>query len=107
MSDKARVLQLDDLIERASQGIVSKTVHESAEARTVLFTFDAGQQLTEHRASRPAVIHVLEGAGAIGLGANVHDARAGTWIFMPADLPHTIRATEPLMMLLTLLGPAE
>jgi quercetin dioxygenase-like cupin family protein len=39
----------------------------------------------------------------IGVGAELIDARAGTWLHLPADTPHSVQATTPLTMLLTLL----
>jgi quercetin dioxygenase-like cupin family protein len=99
-----QVVQLEELAERASAGIVSKAVHEGPEARVVLFTFDAGQELTEHRASRAATIQVLDGTGEFTLGTEVAAVRPGSWIYLPPELPHALRATMPLTMLLTLLG---
>jgi quercetin dioxygenase-like cupin family protein len=84
-------------------GILSRTLHNDERLRVVLFAFSKGQQLTEHTASVPAVLHVLEGEAALKLGADTQEARAGTWVYMPAKLPHGIEAKTPLILLLLML----
>lgn len=103
MPGQTRVVHLPDLTERATGGIVSKVVHQGPDIRVVLMTFDAGQELTDHQAPRPAVIHILDGAGQVALADQEVAVRAGSWIRMPADLPHAVRAEEPMTLLLTLL----
>jgi quercetin dioxygenase-like cupin family protein len=69
----------------------------------ILFTFDAGQQLSEHTASVPAIIHLLEGEAEVQLGERRIDGRRSFWAYVPANLPHAIRAKTRLVMLLTML----
>lgn len=89
-------------------GIHSQTVHADAGVRVVLFGFAAGEELTEHTASRPATIQVLSGAFDLTLGGERVDAPAGTWVHMSAGLRHALRAREPSRMLLTLVpAPAD
>ncbi|MEX1108699.1 MAG: cupin domain-containing protein, partial [Dongiaceae bacterium] len=73
----------------------------------MLFTFDAGQELTEHRASRAAILHVIEGNATITLGGTAHVVAPGGWVYMPRDLVHAVRANTKLALLLTLLGSAR
>ncbi len=54
------VADLHEMIEVADQGIVSKTVVENVHHKLVHFTFAPGQELSEHTASVPAAIQVLE-----------------------------------------------
>ena len=84
-------------------GILSRTLHNDERLRVVLFAFSKGQQLSEHSASVPAVLHVLEGEAGLKLGPDVLEARAGTWVHMPANLPHGIEARTPLILLLQML----
>ncbi len=37
------------------------------------------------------------------LGDDQHEAKAGTWVHMPAGLRHSIQAKTPVVMLLLLL----
>ena len=68
-----------------------------------LFGFAAGQELSEHTASTPAIMHFLRGEAHVTLGHEDTSAKAGTWIHMTAQLPHSIRANTPMVMLLLLL----
>ncbi len=57
------VVDLDGMVEVADRGIVSKAIVENAHHKIVHFTLAQGQELSEHTASVPAVIHVLGGQG--------------------------------------------
>ncbi len=92
--------------EFAESGIVSKTLVDEKFTKVVLFGFAAGQSLSEHTASMPAVIHILSGKGRVLLGEEWHDAGPGSWFFMTPGLNHAIDAEENLAMLLTLYRPA-
>jgi len=96
---------LPDLAEQEipDDGILSRTIHEDDNCKAVLFAFSAGQELSEHTASKPAVLHFLKGEARLGLGGDVEQARAGTWVHMPAQLKHSIVAKTPMLMLLLLL----
>jgi quercetin dioxygenase-like cupin family protein len=72
-----------------------------------LFGFGAGQELSQHTASMPAIMHFLRGEADVGLGADTVAAAAGTWIHMPAELPHSVHAKTPVVMLLTLLKQSK
>jgi len=100
--DRPAVFDLIALAELAEGGIVSKTLVENGHHKLVHFTFAPGQELSEHTASVPAVIHVLAGAGAVRLGAEEHQARPGSLYYVPAGLPHAVHADDELVCLLTM-----
>ena len=83
--------------------IVSRTVSTGPGLRVTLFGFAAGQELTEHSASHPAILHFLRGQGSLTTGGRTGLATPGTWIQMPANTPHSIRAEQDLVMLLLML----
>ncbi len=83
--------------------IVSRTVFTGDKVKAVLFAFAAGQELSEHTASVPAIIHILKGEARLTLGADSMEAAEGTWAHMPAQLPHSVFAKTPLVMLLLML----
>lgn len=89
--------------EPPARGILSRTIHADDRLKAVLFGFAAGEELSEHTAAVPAVLHVIRGEATVTLGADRHEAAAGTWVHMPAKLPHGIHARTPLVMLLLLL----
>jgi len=101
-ASKALAADLAGMIQFAERGIVSKTIHDSAALKLVLFCFEPGQMLSEHSAPFEAVIHVLEGNAEVKLGGEVHDARPGALYVMPAGLQHAIRARERFVFLLTM-----
>jgi quercetin dioxygenase-like cupin family protein len=84
-------------------GTLSRTIYQDEQLKAVLFNFSTGQELSEHTASMPAIMHFLEGEADVKLGSDDVTAQAGTWVHMPAQLPHSIRAKTPLAMLLLLL----
>lgn len=107
-------LHVPDLLgcfEHQPDSIVSRTLHHDAHSKVVLFGFAAGQELSEHTATVPAVMHFLSGEAEVSLGTDRVSAKAGSWIRMPAKLPHAIVAKSPVTMLLTLFrsasGPAD
>ena len=89
--------------EPPAQGILSRTIHNDEQLKAVVFGFDQGQELTEHTASKPALLQIIRGEAALTLGDDTIEAQAGTWIHMPAGLRHAVRARTPVVMLLVLL----
>ncbi|HQR05519.1 MAG TPA: cupin domain-containing protein [Gemmatales bacterium] len=94
---------LDVEIEPPVNGILSHTIYQDERLKAVLFGFAAGQELSEHTASTPAIIHFLKGNADVVLGQDKVTASVGTWIHMPVRLPHSILAQTPVCMLLLLL----
>ena len=85
------------------RGIHSQTLYDGPDLRLVLFAFAPGEELSEHTAARPAVVHVLDGEGDAVVGGDAHPIASGTWFRMPAGMPHSIRARTPLRVALYLL----
>jgi quercetin dioxygenase-like cupin family protein len=95
-----------DLIAEAAPpkgGILSRTLFADDQLKLVLFAFDAGQELSEHTAARPVIVQILAGTGTLAVGADLYEARPGTWLHMAARTPHSLRAETPMVMLLTIL----
>jgi quercetin dioxygenase-like cupin family protein len=83
--------------------IVSRTFYGDDGVKGILFGFAAGQELSEHTAARPAILHFLSGEADLTLGEERLTAEPGTWIHMEARLPHSVLAQTPVVMLLLLL----
>ncbi len=89
-----------------ADGILSRTILDNPSVRFVLFYFAAGQELSEHTAAFPAVIHVLAGEARLELGGDVKAAHPGSIAYMTVGLRHAIFAQTPVIMLLQLIkGP--
>lgn len=97
ISDLAKEVQPPD------KGILSRTLFNDDRLKVVTFGFAQGEELSEHTASMPAVLHFLLGEATVPLGDDRHEARPGTWVHMPANLKHSIKARMPVVMLLVLL----
>jgi len=95
---------IEEMVEFARGGIVSKTIVEGEGMRFLLFCMEAGQELSEHTASVPAAIYVVKGKARVRLGEAQHEAAAGWFGYLPAQLPHAIRAQENLTFLLVMGG---
>ncbi len=93
----------DQLTEIPADSILSRTLFGDEQVKAVLFTFAPGQELSDHAASTPAILHILQGQARLTLGEHVEDAGPGTWVHMPAHLNHALVAKSPLVMLLLLL----
>lgn len=84
-------------------GTISRTIYQDEHVKAVLFGFAPGQELSEHTAAVPAVLHFVSGEATLTLGAEHLEARANSWVHMPAQLPHSVSARTPVVMLLLLL----
>jgi len=107
MSDSQSYVWFEDVaggVEIPDDGTLSRVLFRDDLCRVLLFAFDQGQTLTEHTAAVPAVVQVISGRLEVGLGDETVDARPGSWLHMPAHLPHSVEALEPSVMLLTMLG---
>jgi len=95
---------LKQLPEIPPDTIVSRTYYDDGQVKAILFGFAAGQELSEHTASRPAILHFLKGEAGLVLDGDPQQAVAGTWIYMQPRLPHSVKAETELVMLLYMLA---
>lgn len=86
-----------------ADSILSRTLYDDDRLRAILFTFAAGQELSEHTSSQAAILHFVHGEADLTLGDEAMTAQAGTWVHMPPRLPHSVYAKTPLVMLLLML----
>jgi quercetin dioxygenase-like cupin family protein len=103
MTDKPYFLMSDlagQIPDLPSDSIVSRTFFQDDQMKAILFGFAPGQELSEHTASVPAIIHILSGEADVTLGEDHFDGAAGFWAHMDARLPHSIVARTPVKMLL-------
>ena len=103
MSTFPTIVDLRAPVDAPDDGIVSRAIHSDEVVRVVLFSFAAGQQLSDHTAPMPVTLEIVDGDATITLGDEVVQGRAGTWLHMPANTPHSVVAKTPVTMLLTLL----
>jgi quercetin dioxygenase-like cupin family protein len=97
------ISDLADQLTVPEDGTLTRVLYRDDRLRVVGFAFAAGQELTEHTSALPVVIQVIRGRLDLVLGDEKTEALPGCWIHLPAGLPHSVRATEPTVMLLTML----
>ncbi len=85
------------------KGILSRTLFNDDRLKVVLFGFGQGEELSEHTASLPAVLHFLQGEASLTLDDDALEAKPGTWVHMPKGMRHSIQAKTPVVMLLLLM----
>lgn len=82
--------------------IVSRTLYDGEQVRAVIFGFAPGQELSEHTASKRALLYFVSGEAQLTLGGEAQTAQPGTLVEMPPHLSHSILAQTELVMLLLL-----
>jgi quercetin dioxygenase-like cupin family protein len=97
------IVDLAKEVEPPSDGILTRTLFNDDDLKAVIFGFGPGQELSEHTASMPAILHFIQGEAALTLGGDALQTQPGTWIHMPANLKHSVQATTPVVMLLLIL----
>jgi quercetin dioxygenase-like cupin family protein len=98
--------RIDDLVAAAhvpERGILSQTISDVDGVRVVLFGFAAGEELSEHTAARAAIIEVIAGTAELVVGDEAFAGAPGMWVRMAPRTAHSVHATAPLVLLLTLL----
>ena len=101
---KGKALDLAQLVTYAEGSVVSKTLLDKPNGTLTVFSFDAGQGLSEHTSPFDAVVQVVEGEGAFIIAGETQTVKEGELIIMPAHIPHDVQAAEqPFKMLLTMI----
>ncbi len=102
-TDKGKALNTRELINYATDSVVSKTLIDTTAGTVTLFAFDKAQGLSEHTAPFDALVQIVEGEAAITIGGNTSNVTEGQMIIMPANIPHALKATTRFKMLLTMI----
>ena len=100
--DGAKAYNLAQMTEYQEGAVVSRTLLKSASGTLTVFSFDAGQSLSEHTVPFNAFIQVLDGEGEITVAGKMSVVKPGEIILMPGGLPHSVHATQRFKMLLTM-----
>ena len=101
--EKATVFSLNEDIDYANDGIVSKTVLNKSTGTITIFAFDKGQGLSEHTAPFDAMVSIVDGQAGIIINGKKNILNPGESIIMPANIPHAVEAVEQFKMLLTMI----
>lgn len=82
---------------------MSKQVTKSKGGNITLFSFDKEQGLSKHTTAYDAIVQILDGEAEIIIDGEIFHLTKGNSIIMPANIPHSLKATERFKMLLTMI----
>jgi len=101
--DVATTANMASLVDYAPDAIVSKTLIKKDTGTVTLFAFDKGQGLSEHKAPFNAMVNVIDGEGLIFIDKKEYLVKTGEFIIMPANISHSLEASERFKMILTMI----
>ena len=101
--ETSRIFNLIQSVDYASDSIVSKTILKKENGNITLFSFDKGQQLSEHTAPFDAMVIIQDGTADIIINKKRNTLKKGEMIIMPANIPHAVEAIEKFKMLLIMI----
>ena len=97
---KAEVLTLRDQVAYQSGQVVSRTLAQNEHVSITLFSFDKGEEISNHESGGDAMVTCLDGVGRITIDGVEHILHEGESIVMPARHPHAVYGQEQFKMLL-------
>lgn len=100
---KAAKFSFKEEVEYAENSIVSKIILKKETGNVTLFSFDEGQNLSEHTAPFDAMIQVIEGKAEVTIAKEHFILQSNESIIMPANIPHAVNAPERFKMVLTMI----
>ena len=103
MTPYTHINDLAKEVQPPDKGILSRTLFNDDRLKAVIFGFAQGEELSEHTASMPAILHFLQGEATVTLGDDTLEGKPGTWVHMPKGMRHSIQAKTPVVMLLMLM----
>lgn len=100
--DPAKAYALGEMTPYQDGAVVSRTLLQHETGTLTVFSFDAGQALSEHTVPFHAFVQVLDGEAEIIIGGNPVTVCAGEIVLMPGGISHEVKAIKRFKMLLTL-----
>lgn len=101
--EKGRVFDVAHMIDYAEGGVVSKELIHNDAGSVTLFSFDAGQELSEHTAPFDALLQVVEGEMELSVEGKVNVVKAGQAFVIPNGARHSVSAAKPFKMIITMI----
>lgn len=98
-----RAVEMNGLVSYQSGAVVSRTLIDKKVGTVTLFSFAAGQGLSEHTVPYDAFVQIIDGAAEVTIDAKVHRVSSGEFIIMPANIPHSLKAVEKFKMMLVMI----
>ncbi|MFX1417956.1 MAG: cupin domain-containing protein [Promethearchaeota archaeon] len=100
---KKEVLDLDSMLDYQEGSVVSRALINKDVGTLTLFSFDKGENLSEHTAPFDALVYVFDGEAEILISGEKFILNKGQMIIMPANEPHALKAIEKFKMMLIMI----
>ncbi len=94
---------LNKLMKFPKEGIFSTVLAKSDKYDCTLMCLAKGAEIGTHTSARAGAVIVMKGKGVFTLLKKRMEMKPGTFIFMPRNAPHSLRAKEDLAILLLLI----
>lgn len=99
------VFDVASQIEIGSERVQFKNIFTNANGGVALVAFKAGQKLDTHTAPAEVMVNVLEGEIEFTMLDMKHIIKAGQFMLMGEDVPHSVAATKDTKMMLIKVKP--
>lgn len=103
MEEFSRPVSLAESIKYSDNAVVSKTIIKKPTGTVTLFSFDKGEELSEHTAPFDALVQIIDGEAEIVTGGKLNRVISGQTILLPSNIPHSLKAVEKFKMILTMI----
>ena len=100
----SEIYSLNESVKYSKGSVVSKIIQKSEAGNLTLFAFDEGQNLSEHTAPYDAMVYVIDGQARVIIGNKDYLLGEGSFIIMPANIPHALAAVTEFKMLLVMIS---
>ena len=101
--EKGKVFVASELVDYTEGGGVSKEQVHSSAGSVTLFSFDAGQGLSQHTAPFDAFIQVVDGEMVLNVEGIDHRIKAGESFIIPSGALHSVKAEQRFKMIITMI----
>ena len=101
--EKGKVFVASELVDSTEGGVVSKELVHSNAGSVTLFSFDAGQGLSQHTAPFDAFIQVVDGEMVLNVEGTDHRIKAGESFIIPSGALHSVKAEQRFKMIITMI----
>lgn len=91
-------------VEYSPNSTTSTKILRAEGVNVVLFSFDQGEELSEHTAAMPVIVQALEGELEITADGKTVTLRPGGLVHFTTRLPHAVKALTPAKMVLYMLN---
>lgn len=100
---RGKVLVPGDLVEYQTGTVASRMVISNNAGSVTVFSFDDGEEISEHTAPFDAMVTILEGECIVRLSGETCAMKAGEMIIFPANEPHAVSAVTRFKMMLVMI----